>query len=151
MEPLSISILVGEGNVNVSKLDGTTVGPGGFIDIAQNARKVVFCGTFDAKGPRIKTGEGRLELLQPGRVRKFVETVDQITFSGKQAVLQGQEVLYVTERAVFRLKEEGFELSETAPGVDVHKDVVEQMDFKPLMPKPPTVMDPQIFMDGDHG
>ncbi|MDP7619168.1 MAG: CoA-transferase [Dehalococcoidia bacterium] len=140
-----------EGNVNVSKLDGVTVGPGGFIDIAQNSRKVVFCGAFDAKGTEIKTGDGKLELVRPGEIRKFVESVDQITFSGKQALLQGQEVLYVTERAVFRLSGQGLELTETAPGVDLQKDVIEQMDFKPLMPTPPTVMDTRIFVDGDRG
>jgi acyl CoA:acetate/3-ketoacid CoA transferase len=112
---------------------------------------VVFCGAFDAKGTEIKTGDGKLELVRPGEIRKFVESVDQITFSGKQALLQGQEVLYVTERAVFRLSGQGLELTETAPGVDLQKDVIEQMDFKPLMPTPPTVMDTRIFVDGDRG
>lgn len=139
------------GNVNVSKLDGTTVGPGGFIDIAQTARKVVFCGTFDAKGPKFRTGQGKLEIVQPGKVRKFVEAVDQVAFSGTQALLQNQEVLYVTERAVFRLTQEGLLLVEIAPGIEVQHDIIEQMDFLPIMPEPPAVMDPQIFMDPNHG
>ncbi len=139
-----------EGNVNVSKIDGVTVGPGGFIDIAQNARKVVFCGNFDAKGAQINTGKGILEVARPGKVRKFVESVDQITFSGKQALLQGQEVLYVTERAVFRLIAEGLELIETAPGADIERDVTAQMDFKPLLSSSTKVMDRQIFCDQDH-
>ena len=139
------------GNVNVSKLDGTTVGLGGFIDIAQTARKVVFCGTFDAKGPKFRTGQGKLEIVQPGKVRKFVEAVDQVTFSGIQALLQNQEVLYVTERAVFRLTQEGLLLLEIAPGIEVQHDIIEQMDFLPIMPQPPAVMDPQIFMDPNHG
>ena len=139
-----------EGNVNVSKIDGVTVGPGGFIDIAQNARKVVFCGNFDAKGAQINTGKGILEVARPGKVRKFVESVDQITFSGKQALLQGQEVLYVTERAVFRLIAEGLELIETAPGADIERDVTAQMDFKPLLSRTTKVMDRQIFCDQDH-
>ena len=139
-----------EGNVNVSKLDGITVGPGGFIDIAQNARKVVFCGTFDAKGAQINTGQGTLEVERPGKVRKFVKVVDQITFSGKQALIQGQEVVYVTERAVFRLISEGLELIETATGVDIERDVTAQMDFKPLLSSATKVMDPKIFMDEDH-
>ena len=104
------------GNVNVSKLGGTTVGPGGFIDIAQNARKVVFCGTFDAKGAKLKSGDGQLKIEQHGQVRKLVNEVEQITFSGIQALLQGQQVWYVTERAVFKLTEDGVALVEIAPG-----------------------------------
>ena len=138
------------GNVNASKLAGTTVGPGGFIDIAQNARKTIFCGTFDAKGTKITTGDGRLEIVAPGNVRKFVDDVDQITFSGEQALLQGQEVLYVTERAVFRLTTEGLLLTEVAPGIDLQRDVLEQMDFTPIIPQPPAVMDTEIFTDTVH-
>jgi propionate CoA-transferase len=136
-----------DGNVNASKLAGTTVGPGGFIDIAQNARKTIFCGTFDAKGTEYRTGDGRLEIKQPGKVRKFVEEVDQITFSGSQAQLQEQEVLYVTERAVFRLTPEGLLLTEVAPGIDLHEDILEQMDFPPQIPQPPALMDSSIFTD----
>ena len=139
------------GNVNVSKLGGTTVGPGGFIDIAQNAKKVVFCGTFDAKGTELHTGDGLLKVIKPGKVGKFVKHVDQITFSGTQSLTQQQEVLYVTERAVFKLTELGVELQEIAPGVDMQQDILEQMDFTPLMPQPPAVMDSHIFLDADHG
>ncbi len=138
------------GNVNASKLAGTTVGPGGFIDVAQNARKTIFCGTFDAKGTKITTGDGRLEIAAPGNVRKFVDDVDQITFSGEQALLQDQEVLYVTERAVFRLTREGLVLTEVAPGIDLQRDVLEQMDFTPIIPQPPAVMDTEIFTDTVH-
>lgn len=122
-----------KGNVNVSKLGGLAVGPGGFIDIAQNARKVVFCGTFEAKGSNLKVGEGRLEILRHGEVRKVVECVRQITFSGKQALKTGQEALYVTERAVFSLTPGGLKLTEIAPGVDLRRDVLERMDFEPLI------------------
>ena len=139
-----------EGNVNVSKLAGVTVGPGGFIDIAQNARKVVFCGTFDTKGTEIKTGHGRLELIKTGKVCKFVEAVDQITFSGKQALFQGQEVLYVTERAVFRLRKEGLELVEIAPGVEMESDVINQMKFKPLISESIGTMNSKFFIDDEH-
>ena len=139
-----------EGNVNVSKLAGVTVGPGGFIDIAQNARKVVFCGTFDTKGTEIKTGHGKLELIKTGKVCKFVETVDQITFSGKQALFQEQEVLYVTERAVFRLRKEGLELVEIAPGVEMGKDVIDQMKFKPLISESIGTMNAKFFIDNEH-
>ncbi len=139
-----------EGNVNVSKLAGVTVGPGGFIDIAQNARKVVFCGTFDTKGGEIKTGHGKLELIKPGKVCKFVESVDQITFSGKQALVQGQEVLYVTERAVFSLSKEGLELVEIAPGVEMERDVIDQMEFKPMISESIGTMNPKFFVDEEH-
>lgn len=139
-----------EGNVNVSKLAGVTVGPGGFIDIAQNARNVVFCGTFDTKGTEIKTGHGKLELIKPGKVCKFVEAVDQITFSGNQALVQGQEVLYVTERAVFSLSKGGLELVEIAPGVEMERDVIDQMEFKPLISESIGTMNPKFFIDEEH-
>jgi acyl CoA:acetate/3-ketoacid CoA transferase len=139
------------GNVNVSKLGGMTVGPGGFIDIAQNARKVVFCGTFDAKGADIATGDGRLIVRKAGAVKKLVAAVVQITFSGKQALLQGQQVLYVTERAVFRLTEKGVELIEIAPGIELQRDVLDGMGFTPVMEKPPVVMPAAYFTGALHG
>jgi acyl CoA:acetate/3-ketoacid CoA transferase len=104
-----------QGNVNVSKLGGLPVGPGGFIDIAQNARKVVFCGSFEAKDVRIATGDGRLAIGRHGDVRKLVQRVDQVTFSGAQALRQRQEIVYVKERAVFRLTAKGVVLAEIAP------------------------------------
>lgn len=119
------------GNVNASKLGGMAVGPGGFIDIAQNARKVVFCGTFDAKGTELAIGDGRLSIVKPGAIRKLVEKVDQITFSGAEALKQGQEVVYVTERATFRLSAAGIELIEIAPGVELQRDILDQMGFVP--------------------
>lgn len=120
-----------QGNVNASKLGGMPVGPGGFIDIAQNARKVVFVGTFDAKGAKMAAGEGQLRIEQHGAVQKFVQAVDQITFSGPEALRQGQDVLYVTERAVFALVEGGLRLIEVAPGVDVRSDLLDRMAFAP--------------------
>lgn len=133
------------GHVNVSKLGGLPVGPGGFIDIAQNARKVVFCGTFDTKGTQIATGDGTLTIRRQGEVRKLVRSVEQITFSGSVAMKRGQTVLYVTERAVFRLTQEGMALIEIAPGVDVRRDVLERMDFKPLLPADPKIMSASFF------
>jgi acyl CoA:acetate/3-ketoacid CoA transferase len=128
------------GNVNVSKLGGMTVGPGGFIDIAQNARKVVFCGTFDAKGTDLEIGGGRLAIKRNGEVAKLVKQVEQITYSGREAVRRGQEVVYVTERAVFRLTDKGVALIEVAPGVDIKKDVLARMQFEPHIPREPAVM-----------
>lgn len=133
------------GNVNVSKLGGTTVGPGGFIDIAQNAGKVVFCGTFDAKGAKLSSGDGRLRIEQHGAVRKLVDPVEQITFSGAQARRQAQQVIYVTERCVFELKDDGLHLTEIAPGVDLQQDVLAQMDFTPHIAEPVKLMDAAHF------
>jgi len=135
------------GNVNASKLGGLTVGPGGFIDIAQNARKVVFCGNFDTKGSKLVTGHGELHVERNGDVSKVVADVDQITFSGSQAVRQGQEVLYVTERAVFRLTKDGVVLEEIAPGVDLQRDILDRMGFVPLMPQPPKRIRGEHFKD----
>jgi acyl CoA:acetate/3-ketoacid CoA transferase len=128
------------GNVNVSKLGGVTVGPGGFIDIAQNARKVVFCGTFDAKGTELEIGAGRLGIRRHGEVAKLVGHVEQITFSGREALRRAQEVVYVTERAVFCLTDQGVTLTEVAPGVEVTKDVLARMQFAPHVPGEPAVM-----------
>ena len=122
------------GNVNVSRLGGTTVGPGGFIDIAQNARKVVFCGTFEAKGAAYAINNTGISIERYGQVRKLVQAVDQITFSGQQALASGQQVLCVTERAVFELTEVGMLLRELAPGIDLQADVLERMGFAPVVP-----------------
>ena len=134
-----------KGHVNVSKLGGLPIGPGGFIDIAQNARKVVFCGTFDTKGTEIKTGDGKLAVLRQGEVKKLVRGVEQITFSGTESLRRGQEAIYVTERAVFRLTPDGILLEEIAPGVDLRRDVLERMDFAPLLPRDPAIMPAECF------
>jgi propionate CoA-transferase len=120
-----------EGNVNVSHLGGTLIGPGGFIEIAQNANKVVFCGTFDAQGSRLECAGGSLRVLRPGKVKKLVSRVGQVTFSGAFARARGQEVLYVTERAVFRLVQAGLEVVEVAPGVEIERDILPHMGFAP--------------------
>jgi acyl CoA:acetate/3-ketoacid CoA transferase len=135
------------GNVNVSRLGGLTVGPGGFIDIAQNARKVVFCGTFDAKGADIASGDGRLTIRRHGNVKKMVQDVEQITFSGHQAGLRDQQVIYVTERAVFRLRGGAIHLTEVAPGVDIQADILDRMGFAPVVNATPGVMDHACFTE----
>jgi acyl CoA:acetate/3-ketoacid CoA transferase len=119
------------GNVNVSHLGGKLIGPGGFIEIAQNAKKVVFCGTFDAQGSRLEWSGGRLNVLQAGKVRKFVQQVERVTFAAAYARRSGQEVLYITERAVFRLAGQGLELIEVAPGIEIDRDLLPYMDFRP--------------------
>ncbi|MCC7040091.1 MAG: acyl CoA:acetate/3-ketoacid CoA transferase [Burkholderiales bacterium] len=121
------------GNVNVSSLNGNVNGPGGFIDITQNASGVVFCGTFDAKGAEIDVADGVLRIHRSGRIPKLVRSVAQVTFSGSEARRRGQRVLYVTERATFTLTDEGIELIEVAPGVDVQRDVLERMEFAPIV------------------
>ena len=132
------------GNVNVSHLGGTLIGPGGFMDISQNAKKVVFCGTFDAQGGHVEFVKGKLRVVQQGRVRKIVPKVERITFSGEFARLRGREVLYVTERAVFRLEERGLTLIEVAPGLDVEDDVLRYLDFRPQVGEV-TVMPMEVF------
>ncbi len=134
-----------QGNVNVSKLGGLTVGPGGFIDIAQNARKVVFCGTMAAKGVKLQTGDGQMRVLQQGTIKKLLSQVDQITFSGVEALKRGQTVLFLTERASFRLTDQGIELFEIAPGIDLQRDVLDQMDFVPLITQNLLVMPSDLF------
>jgi acyl CoA:acetate/3-ketoacid CoA transferase len=134
-----------EGSVNVSRLGGVTVGPGGFIDIAQNAKKVVFCGTLAAKGVKLQTGDGQMRVSVQGAVKKLVKKVDQITFSGPQGLVRKQEVLYLTERASFRLTPNGIELFEIAPGIDLQSDVLEQMQFTPLIAENLKVMEAAYF------
>jgi propionate CoA-transferase len=120
-----------DGNINVSKFNGRPIGCGGFINVSQNSKKVVFCGTFTAHGLKVAAKDGKLEILQEGKVRKFRDQVEQITFSGKYAAKTGQPVIYVTERAVFRLIEGAMTLTEIAPGIDLEKNILAQMDFKP--------------------
>ncbi|WBU53060.1 hypothetical protein [Paracoccus sp. SCSIO 75233] len=124
------------GCVNVSHLGGRLSGPGGFIDIAQGAKQVIFCGRFNGKGAELALKDGKLCILREGAIHKAVANVHTVTFSGAEAVKRGQRVLYITERAVFQLTPEGVELIEYAPGIDVYKDVLEQMDFKPIMRSP---------------
>ncbi|MGC3965241.1 MAG: CoA-transferase [Rhodocyclaceae bacterium] len=125
-----------EGNVNVSHLGGNLIGPGGFVEIAQNAKKVVFCGTFDAQSSKLAFEDGRLVVQQRGAVHKFVQRVERITFAGRFARQSGQEVLYVTERAVFRLTEAGLKIIEIAPGIDIERDILPCMDFRPVWDNP---------------
>jgi acyl CoA:acetate/3-ketoacid CoA transferase len=140
-----------QGNVNVSRLGGLAVGPGGFIDIAQNARKVVFCGTFAAKGVKLSTGDGAMRVARQGEVRKLVQRVEQVTFSGPQGIERGQEILYLTERASFRLTPQGLELFEIAPGIGLQRDVLDQMDFRPRIAAPLAVMPASHFQERDDG
>lgn len=139
------------GNVNVSKFGPRIPGPGGFIDMTQSAKKIVFCGTFTAGDLQIAVENGNLKIVKEGAPKKFLKNVEQITFSAEFAKKFGQQVLYVTERAVFELRKEGFTLIEIAPGLDVQKDILAQMEFKPLIAKDLKAMDSRIFAEGPMG
>jgi propionate CoA-transferase len=138
------------GNVNASRFGPVFTGSGGFIDISQNTQKVVFCGAFSAKS-QIEIFETGINVLAPGKIKKFVKEVEQKTFSGEYARKLGQEVLYCTERAVFRLAEGGLELIEIAPGADLQKDILSMMDFEPQINHDLREMDLGIFKDGKLG
>ena len=135
-----------EGNVNVSRFGRKLAGAGGFINISQNARKVVFAGTFTAGGLEIAVEDGDLRIVREGKSRKFVEAVEQITFSGAYAAETGQPVFYVTERCVFRRTPDGMELTEVAPGIDIERDILGHMGFKPIV-RDPKPMDARIFRE----
>ncbi len=136
------------GNVNVSKFGPKFAGCGGFINITQNARQVVFCTTFTADGLNIATADNRLQIVQEGKTAKFVKKVEQITFSGKYALEKGTIVKYVTERGVFQLEREGLTLTEIAPGIDLQRDILDLMQFKPTVAASPKLMNPAIFSEG---
>ena len=116
-------------------------------NITQSARKVVFCGTFTTKGLRCSIGGGELKILSEGKVKKLVPEVDQITFSGDYARSLGQKVLYLTERAVFELTSEGVVLREIAPGVELERDILKQMEFEPIVAEDLAMMDSTLFKE----
>ncbi|MDP4023510.1 malonate decarboxylase subunit alpha [Methylobacterium sp. NEAU 140] len=134
------------GNVNTSRFGGRLNGCGGFINISQNARKVVFAGTFTSGGLETRIEDGKLRILKEGRARKFMAGVEQNTFSGPYAKERRQPVLYVTERCVFNLTQAGMELIEVAPGIDIGRDILAHMDFMPVIENP-ILMDRRIFAD----
>ncbi|MBP1763384.1 MAG: carA 4 [Firmicutes bacterium] len=139
------------GNINVSKFKGRVAGCGGFINITQNSKKVVFCGTFTAGGLKVEVKDGKLNILQEGKVKKFLKHVEQITFSGDYARKVNQPVLYITERAVFKLTQKGMVLTEIAPGVDLEKDVLAFIEFPVIVAPDLKLMDARLFRDEPMG
>jgi propionate CoA-transferase len=121
------------GNVNVSKFGTRLAGVGGFVNITQTARKLVFCGTFTAGGLEVTLRPDGIRIVKEGARKKFVRTIEQVSFNARRALRNGQEVLVVTERAVFRLTDAGLELTEVAPGVDLETQVLAQMEFRPVI------------------
>jgi propionate CoA-transferase len=134
-----------QGNVNVSRFGPRLAGAGGFINISQNARKVVFAGTFTTGGLEERVEAGALRILREGRAQKFCQRVQQVTFSGPVAAARGTPVLYVTERCVFRLTPAGLELIEVAPGIDIEHDIVGRMGFRPII-RDVAAMDARLFL-----
>ncbi len=133
------------GNINVSKFGSRIAGCGGFINISQSAKQVVFCGTFNTQGLIIEISDGKLQIVHEGSQKKFIDHVEQITYSGEYASEKHQQVLYVTERAVFTLNENGLSLIEIAPGIDLERDVIDQMGFRPEISDSLKEMDKRIF------
>lgn len=140
-----------EGNVNATKMGKLCTGSGGFIDITQNAKKVVFCATFSTGGTKVILENNEVKVEEEGTIKKMVSKVSQISFNGRNAREKGQEVYFVTERAVFKLVEEGVKLLEIAPGIDLKKDVLDMMEFKPIIEEDLKVMDTKLFSDGAYG
>lgn len=122
-----------KGNVNVSRFGSRLAGVGGFVNISQNAKRVVFCGTLTSCGLEVAIVEGRLRVVREGTKKKYISHVEQISFSGEVARRRKRQILFVTERAVFRLMDEGLELIEVAPRIDVETQVLAQMEFRPIV------------------
>ncbi|WP_040661682.1 acyl CoA:acetate/3-ketoacid CoA transferase [Neptuniibacter caesariensis] len=137
-----------EGHVNVSKFGPKLAGAGGFINITQNTQDVYFLGTFTSGKQQLEVSDTGLRIIENGPLKKFKTAVQQITFNGSYAMRQQQRVTFITERAVFRLTPQGLKLTEIAPGVDLQKDILDQMEFTPLIDDNLTPMDERLFRKG---
>lgn len=135
------------GNINSSRFGNVITGCGGSIDISQNAKRMVYCGSFAVKSEQNLTEDG-ISVTNPGKFKKFVKSVQQISFSGQYALERKQEVLYVTERAVFKLTKKGLELIEIAPGIDLQKDVLDMMEFEPVISPKLKTIPQKVYANG---
>jgi propionate CoA-transferase len=148
---LSFAEVDREGNVNVHAFEGRLRGPGGFPNISARTRKINFVGTLTARGLDLDFSAGRPEIRSEGSMPKFVEQVREVSFSGRQARERGQHVRFITERAVFALTDDGVTLIEVAEGIDVQRDVLDQMGFAPLVAEPLGTIDPRVYAPGVMG
>jgi propionate CoA-transferase len=145
---LAFAEVDGSGNANVSRLKAqphVLAGAGGFIDLSQGLKKIIFCGTLTAGGLDVRAGDGRLMIVQDGRFQKFVAEIQHVTFNGRRAASQGQEIWYITERCVFRLGLNGPVLVEVAPGVDVERDIGSKVGFSLQVSPECKPMDARVF------
>ncbi len=147
---LGMAQVDGRGDVNVSRFSGRLAGAGGFVNISSSARNLVFCGAFSTGGLNISVREGKLQILNDGKVNKFVKQVEQITFCGALAEAANRSVKFVTERAVFVLKEGQLHLTEIAPGVNIEDEILAKMEFQPVVEEF-SIMSSMIFCDGPMG
>ncbi len=136
-----------EGHVNVSRFGSKLAGAGGFINITQNTRDLYFLGTFTSGNQQLEVSDGAVRITQSGPMKKFRTQVQQITFNGRYAMQRGQRVTFITERAVFRLTSDGLMLTEIAPGVSLQRDILDQMEFEPLVSPELAEMDARLFRD----
>lgn len=137
-----------QGHVNVSKFGKANPGAGGFTDIAVNARRLVFTGTFTTGGLDIAYPDGKMKIIREGKVSKFVQKAQSITYDVSRGVAEGQSALIITERAVFEMTTEGLILTEIAPGADLQKDILDQMGFMPIhIVEPLPLMDASLFIE----
>jgi propionate CoA-transferase len=148
---LSFAEVDRHGNVNVHAFEGRVRGPGGFPNISARTKKICFVGALTARGLDVGTQDGRLEIRSEGALPKFVDEVREVTFSGRLARSNGQEVRFITERAVFALREEGVTLIEIAEGIDLERDVLDQMAFRPIVPDVVGTIDPRVYAPGPMG
>jgi propionate CoA-transferase len=142
---LSFAQVDAAGSVNVSRFNGRIIGVGGFINISQHAKKVIFSGTFTAGSLEMAWPDGKTLITKEGKFNKFVAQLEQISYNGPFACERGQEALYITERAVFRRGEQGIELIEIAPGINLNRDILAHMDFKPQIAENLKTMDARLF------
>jgi propionate CoA-transferase len=148
---LSFAEVDRHGNVNVHAFEGRVRGPGGFPNISARSRRINFVGTLTARGLAVGAADGRLEIRSEGALPKFVDSVREVSFSGAMAMRNGQEVRYITERAVFALREEGVTLIEVAEGIDPQRDVIEHMGFEPAVAADLGTIDPRVYAESPMG